>query len=34
VVGAELVDSYGGQIVLAKLTPGQSTTAMVAKISG
>jgi D-beta-D-heptose 7-phosphate kinase/D-beta-D-heptose 1-phosphate adenosyltransferase len=34
VVGADVVESYGGQIVLAKLTPGQSTTAMVAKISG
>ncbi len=34
VVGADVVESYGGQVVLAKLTPGQSTTAMVAKISG
>jgi D-beta-D-heptose 7-phosphate kinase/D-beta-D-heptose 1-phosphate adenosyltransferase len=34
VVGAEVVESYGGTVALAKLTPGQSTTSMVAKIAG
>jgi len=32
VVGAEIVKSYGGKIVLADLTPGQSTTATIARI--
>ncbi|MET0182097.1 MAG: D-glycero-beta-D-manno-heptose 1-phosphate adenylyltransferase, partial [Caulobacterales bacterium] len=31
VVGADLVKAWGGRIVLANLTPGQSTTALVAK---
>lgn len=34
VVGADIVQSYGGEILLAQLTPGQSTTSMVAKIAG
>jgi D-beta-D-heptose 7-phosphate kinase / D-beta-D-heptose 1-phosphate adenosyltransferase len=32
VVGAELVKSYGGRVVLAELLPGHSTTATVAKL--
>ena len=32
VVGHELVQSYGGQIVLAELVPGQSTSATVKKL--
>jgi len=33
VVGAQLVQSYGGKIMLAELLPGHSTTATVAKIN-
>lgn len=32
VVGAELVKSYGGRVVLAELLPGHSTSATVAKL--
>jgi D-beta-D-heptose 7-phosphate kinase/D-beta-D-heptose 1-phosphate adenosyltransferase len=32
VVGADLVKSYGGRVVLAELLPGHSTTATVAKL--
>ena len=32
VVGADLVQSYGGRVYLADLTPGQSTTSTLAKI--
>jgi D-beta-D-heptose 7-phosphate kinase / D-beta-D-heptose 1-phosphate adenosyltransferase len=32
VVGAEFVQSYGGKIVLAELTPGQSTTATIKRM--
>jgi D-beta-D-heptose 7-phosphate kinase/D-beta-D-heptose 1-phosphate adenosyltransferase len=32
VVGAELVQSYGGAVVLAELSPGHSTTATIRKI--
>jgi D-beta-D-heptose 7-phosphate kinase/D-beta-D-heptose 1-phosphate adenosyltransferase len=32
VVGAEFVQSYGGQIVLAELEPGHSTTAAIARM--
>lgn len=32
VVGADLVKSYGGRVVLAQLLPGHSTTATVAKL--
>ena len=34
VVGADVVKSYGGQIVLAELSPGHSTTATIAKLAG
>lgn len=34
VVGADLVTSWGGQIVLANLVEGQSTTATIAKLKG
>ena len=34
VVGGDLVTEYGGQVRLAELLPGQSTTATVAKIKG
>ena len=34
VVGGELVQEYGGQVRLAELLPGQSTTATVARIKG
>ncbi|HWI25422.1 MAG TPA: D-glycero-beta-D-manno-heptose-7-phosphate kinase [Stellaceae bacterium] len=33
VVGAELVESYGGAIMLAELVPGFSTTATIAKLA-
>jgi D-beta-D-heptose 7-phosphate kinase/D-beta-D-heptose 1-phosphate adenosyltransferase len=33
VVGAPIVRSYGGKVMLAELLPGHSTTATVAKIS-
>jgi D-beta-D-heptose 7-phosphate kinase/D-beta-D-heptose 1-phosphate adenosyltransferase len=32
VVGAEIVKSYGGTVLLAELTPGQSTTATIARL--
>jgi D-beta-D-heptose 7-phosphate kinase/D-beta-D-heptose 1-phosphate adenosyltransferase len=32
VVGADLVKSYGGRVVLAELLPGHSTSATVAKL--
>jgi D-beta-D-heptose 7-phosphate kinase/D-beta-D-heptose 1-phosphate adenosyltransferase len=34
VVGGELVAEWGGQVKLAQLLPGQSTTATVARIKG
>ena len=34
VVGADVVRAYGGEIKLAKLVPGQSSTAVIAKMSG
>jgi D-beta-D-heptose 7-phosphate kinase/D-beta-D-heptose 1-phosphate adenosyltransferase len=34
VVGADIVQRYGGRVYLAKLTPGHSTTNMVARIAG
>jgi D-beta-D-heptose 7-phosphate kinase/D-beta-D-heptose 1-phosphate adenosyltransferase len=34
VVGAEIVQSYGGRILLADLTPGHSTTATIARMGG
>lgn len=34
VVGADLVHSYGGRIVLAELAPGHSTTATIARLTG
>ena len=33
VVGAGIVQSYGGRVMLAQLMPGHSTTATVAKIN-
>lgn len=33
VVGADLVRSWGGEVVLAELTPGQSTTGTIAKMA-
>jgi D-beta-D-heptose 7-phosphate kinase/D-beta-D-heptose 1-phosphate adenosyltransferase len=33
IVGAELVQSYGGQVVRAQLEPGHSTTATIAKLT-
>ena len=33
VVGADIVKSYGGKILLAELTPGQSTTATIARLA-
>jgi D-beta-D-heptose 7-phosphate kinase/D-beta-D-heptose 1-phosphate adenosyltransferase len=33
VVGADLVMSYGGEVVLAELTPGHSTTATIARLA-
>jgi D-beta-D-heptose 7-phosphate kinase/D-beta-D-heptose 1-phosphate adenosyltransferase len=32
VVGADIVRSYGGKVLLAELTPGQSTTATIARM--
>jgi D-beta-D-heptose 7-phosphate kinase/D-beta-D-heptose 1-phosphate adenosyltransferase len=32
VVGADIVKSYGGKVLLAELTPGQSTTATIARM--
>jgi D-beta-D-heptose 7-phosphate kinase/D-beta-D-heptose 1-phosphate adenosyltransferase len=34
VVGADVVQSYGGRVYLARLTPGHSTTDTVARIAG
>jgi len=34
VVGRELVESYGGQVLLAELLPGNSTTATIARLRG
>jgi D-beta-D-heptose 7-phosphate kinase / D-beta-D-heptose 1-phosphate adenosyltransferase len=34
VVGAEFVQSYGGKVFLAELTPNQSTTGMVKRFNG
>jgi D-beta-D-heptose 7-phosphate kinase/D-beta-D-heptose 1-phosphate adenosyltransferase len=34
VVGADLVRARGGEVILADLTPGQSTSAIVARIGG
>jgi len=34
VVGAEIVEAYGGKVVLAELLPGFSTTATIAKMVG
>jgi len=34
VVGAHLVSSYGGRVVLAELVPGHSTTATIARLAG
>ncbi|MDD3181824.1 MAG: D-glycero-beta-D-manno-heptose-7-phosphate kinase [Alphaproteobacteria bacterium] len=34
VVGADLVESWGGQVMLATLVDGQSTTATIAKLKG
>jgi D-beta-D-heptose 7-phosphate kinase / D-beta-D-heptose 1-phosphate adenosyltransferase len=34
VVGAELVQSWGGEVYLADLTPGASTTSMIARAGG
>ena len=34
VVGHELLEEYGGQVKLAELLPGNSTTATVARIKG
>lgn len=34
VVGADIVQSYGGQVVLAELTPNKSTTGTIGKIAG
>jgi D-beta-D-heptose 7-phosphate kinase/D-beta-D-heptose 1-phosphate adenosyltransferase len=31
VVGADIVQSYGGKVVLAELVPGHSTTATIAR---
>ncbi len=34
VVGAELVQGWGGEVFLADLTPGASTTSMIARAGG
>ncbi|MEJ0070493.1 MAG: D-glycero-beta-D-manno-heptose 1-phosphate adenylyltransferase, partial [Pseudomonadota bacterium] len=34
VVGADVVQSYGGRVYLAKLAPGHSTTSTIARIAG
>ena len=34
VVGAEIVESYGGRVLLAELVPGHSTTATIARATG
>jgi D-beta-D-heptose 7-phosphate kinase/D-beta-D-heptose 1-phosphate adenosyltransferase len=33
VVGADIVQSYGGRVVLAELSPGHSTTATVERLA-
>jgi D-beta-D-heptose 7-phosphate kinase/D-beta-D-heptose 1-phosphate adenosyltransferase len=33
VVGAELVQSYGGEVMLAEISPGHSTTATIARLA-
>ena len=33
VVGADLVQSYGGRVVLAELAPGHSTTATIERLA-
>ena len=33
VVGAELVERWGGRVLLAELEPGHSTTATIAKLA-
>jgi D-beta-D-heptose 7-phosphate kinase/D-beta-D-heptose 1-phosphate adenosyltransferase len=34
VVGAEMVQSWGGKVFLAQLLPGNSTTATIARMRG
>jgi D-beta-D-heptose 7-phosphate kinase/D-beta-D-heptose 1-phosphate adenosyltransferase len=34
VVGADVVQRYGGRVHLAKLAPGHSTTSTIARIAG
>jgi len=34
VVGADIVHSYGGRVILAELSPGHSTTATIARLAG
>ena len=34
VVGADVVQAYGGRVFLARLTPGQATTAIIARLQG
>ena len=34
VVGADLVRGYGGRVELAELTPGESSTGLLARIDG
>ena len=34
VVGAEVVESHGGRVVLAEIAPGYSTTGVIEKLSG
>jgi len=34
VVGADIVQAYGGKVVLAELSPGHSTTATIARLGG
>jgi D-beta-D-heptose 7-phosphate kinase/D-beta-D-heptose 1-phosphate adenosyltransferase len=34
VVGADIVQAYGGKVVLAELSPGHSTTATIARLNG
>ena len=33
VVGAEIVESYGGRVMLAEILPGHSTTATLARLA-
>jgi D-beta-D-heptose 7-phosphate kinase/D-beta-D-heptose 1-phosphate adenosyltransferase len=32
-VGAEIVESYGGRVMLAEILPGHSTTATLARLA-